>query len=257
MVADEVRKLAERTIKSTAEIEARIGAVQSESSETARSMGEASTEVNRATGLIREVGESLESIVNEVRMMRDQITSIATMIEEQSATSTDISTNALSSSEIATKTESLMGGISTELKGLRDQAIVLKHLTARFKTRNSKCLDLETAASDVLVFLSRLKAHLGNIKPMEPERAARHRDSRFGRWYFGEGMENFGSDPTFREIEARLASLHGYARDSIVAFNAGRGHDAETACLMAGAEGEKIRALLDKVRAGSACVHAD
>ena len=41
VVADEVRKLAERTIKATTEISDKIGAVQTESEQTMKSMGEA------------------------------------------------------------------------------------------------------------------------------------------------------------------------------------------------------------------------
>ena len=52
VVADEVRKLAERTIKATAEISGKIGALQGEANRTRQSMDESVTEVKRATDYI-------------------------------------------------------------------------------------------------------------------------------------------------------------------------------------------------------------
>ena len=71
VVADEVRKLAERTIKATTEISAKIGAVQADSEQTKKSMSEASDEVTQATQYIRNVGDYLESIVGAVQKVRD------------------------------------------------------------------------------------------------------------------------------------------------------------------------------------------
>jgi methyl-accepting chemotaxis protein len=118
VVADEVRKLAERTIKATDEISNKIGAVQAESVQTAKSMEEASGEVNKATEYIRDVGDSLIHIVDAVQRVRDQITQIATAVDEQSAASEEVASNIERTSAIAREMEGLSGDVMREVEGL-------------------------------------------------------------------------------------------------------------------------------------------
>ncbi|MBI5633346.1 MAG: methyl-accepting chemotaxis protein [Nitrospirae bacterium] len=111
VVADEVRKLAERTIKATAEISARIGAVQKETAQTAQSMGESSIGVAKATGHIQNLNNVLQMIVDSVQKVRDEVTQIAAAVEEQSAASEEVVKNieeiALISKEMDKEAESV------------------------------------------------------------------------------------------------------------------------------------------------------
>jgi methyl-accepting chemotaxis protein len=87
VVADEVRKLAEKTINATSEISEKIGAVQSESDHTAKSMTSASEEVQKASEYISKVVNSLSNIVTVVTEGYDEVIQIATSVEEQSSAS--------------------------------------------------------------------------------------------------------------------------------------------------------------------------
>ncbi|MBF0559255.1 MAG: methyl-accepting chemotaxis protein, partial [Nitrospirae bacterium] len=127
VVADEVRKLAERTIKATAEITEKIHAVQDESSQTARSMEDASGEVTKATEYIRQVGDSLNNIVSSVQQVRDQITQIATAVDEQSAVSEEVARNIEKTSSIASNLENMAGSVMNEVARLSAVADTLKH----------------------------------------------------------------------------------------------------------------------------------
>ncbi len=133
VVADEVRKLAERTIKATAEISAKISAVQSESQQTTRSMSEASNEVTKATEFIRQVGEFLNNIVESVQRARDQITQIATAVDEQSAASEEVANNIERTSAIAKEMEKISEEVMKEVSRLLQIAEELKGSTAGFK----------------------------------------------------------------------------------------------------------------------------
>lgn len=134
VVADEVRKLAERTIKATSEISEKIGAVQTESEQTMKSMDEASGEVTKATQFIRSVGEALQSIVEAVQRVRDQITQIATAVDEQSAASEEVARNIEKTSEIAQQMERMSGDVMNEVVGLARTAEELKNSTSGFRT---------------------------------------------------------------------------------------------------------------------------
>ncbi|MBF0557291.1 MAG: type IV pili methyl-accepting chemotaxis transducer N-terminal domain-containing protein [Nitrospirae bacterium] len=133
VVADEVRKLAERTIKATTEISEKIGAVQSESDQTTKSMAEASNEVTKATEFIRNVGNSLQAILEAVQNVRDQITQIATAVDEQSAASEEVAKNIEKTSNIATEMEKMSGDVMHQVTVLVDVSKKLKNSTAGFR----------------------------------------------------------------------------------------------------------------------------
>jgi methyl-accepting chemotaxis protein len=132
VVADEVRKLAEKTIKATAEISDKIKAVQSESDQTARSMSRASEEVTKADEYISRVGTSLDKIVAVVVEGRDEVTQIATSVEEQSSVSSDIAASAEQSSVIAEQNKDMARKIQEEMLRLRESSDYLNGLTDSF-----------------------------------------------------------------------------------------------------------------------------
>ncbi|WP_419783367.1 methyl-accepting chemotaxis protein [Maridesulfovibrio sp.] len=90
VVADEVRKLAEKTIGATEEVEASISSIQKLARENVQGMDSTVDAVENATSLSRSSGEMLGEIVELARNSADQVRSIATAAEEQSATSDEI-----------------------------------------------------------------------------------------------------------------------------------------------------------------------
>jgi len=139
VVADEVKKLAEKTINATSEISSKIGAVQTESDQTAKSMNSASEEVQKASEYISKVGTSLGNIVTVVTEGYDEVIQIATSVEEQSSASSEIATNAEKSSSIAQNNKDMAAKIQNEITKLKESSEFLSSLTSSFKTdRNSE-----------------------------------------------------------------------------------------------------------------------
>ncbi|WP_306774074.1 methyl-accepting chemotaxis protein [Desulfovibrio sp. JC022] len=90
VVADEVRKLAEKTIGATEEVETSINSIQKLARENVKGMDSTVDAVESATELSRSSGEMLDEIVELAAGSADQVRSIATAAEEQSATSDEI-----------------------------------------------------------------------------------------------------------------------------------------------------------------------
>jgi len=134
VVADEVRKLAERTIRATGEITAKIGAVQKESEETAQTMSRTSADVSESKEFISKAGHSLNIIVDSVKRVQDQITRIAVAVDEQSAASEDVARNIEQTSVIAKEMEVSAGEVMSEVNRLTVVAEDLKNSTAGFRT---------------------------------------------------------------------------------------------------------------------------
>ncbi|WP_461211385.1 methyl-accepting chemotaxis protein [Desulfocurvus sp. DL9XJH121] len=90
VVADEVRKLAEKTMQATSEVGQSIQAIQSGARQSIHSVEQAVEEMDKVVTLANESGQVLGEIVTGVESSAEQIQSIATAAEQQSATSEQI-----------------------------------------------------------------------------------------------------------------------------------------------------------------------
>ena len=134
VVADEVRKLAERTIQATTDISGEISAIQNETNQTASSMATSSKGVTKAGGHIKNLNNVLDTIVESITQVRDQIHQIATAVEEQSATASEVAVNIEKTSNISKDMEKMAGDVSGELLHLVNIAAELDRATANIKT---------------------------------------------------------------------------------------------------------------------------
>lgn len=90
VVADEVRKLAEKTMEATKEVASVITGIQTGARESIAAVDRTGKNLESATGLVTQSGESLVEIVAESVRMADQVRGIATAAEEQSLASEEI-----------------------------------------------------------------------------------------------------------------------------------------------------------------------
>jgi methyl-accepting chemotaxis protein len=248
VVADEVRKLAERTIKATVEISEKIGAVQSESLQTTKSMEDASGEVTKATDYIKQVGDSLNHIVGSVQKVRDQIMQIATAVDEQSAASEEVAKNVEKTSAISKDMEHMSKDVMHEVNALTKIAEELRNSTAGFKTLGGKLMILDTAKSDHRVFVGKIASCLKGDIPLDPSQLPDHHNCRFGKWYFSEGQQMCGSLSSFKNLDGPHAKIHAMAKDAVAAFNAGDKAKAEGLYREIEDISDEIASLLDGVK---------
>ncbi|MFW5488082.1 MAG: methyl-accepting chemotaxis protein [Desulfovibrio sp.] len=104
VVADEVRKLAEKTMNATDEVSTAIESIQHGASRSIEAMKQANKAVETSTGLAMNSGKTLEKIVDIVNSTSDQVQSIATAAEEQSASSDEINSAVEDITTIASQT---------------------------------------------------------------------------------------------------------------------------------------------------------
>ena len=134
VVADEVRKLAEKTAHATTEVRTAISGIQSGTNTAAAQMDAAVERVTVATGLAQRSGEALVEIVEMVESAGDQVRSIATAAEQQSATSEEINRAVSSISVIASETDSAMAQSTEAVNALVEQTQKLEQLIAALRT---------------------------------------------------------------------------------------------------------------------------
>lgn len=90
VVADEVRKLAEKTMNATKEVGEAIKGIQAGTRKSIGAVERTTGNLDAATDLVKKSGLALADIVQEVVHTADQVRSIATAAEEQSAASDEI-----------------------------------------------------------------------------------------------------------------------------------------------------------------------
>ncbi|MDO9069618.1 MAG: methyl-accepting chemotaxis protein, partial [Deltaproteobacteria bacterium] len=93
VVADEVRALAERTTRATKEISVMIKAIQKETKGAVAAMEQGVRQVESGTIEAAKSGEALRDILQQINDVAMQVNQIATAAEEQTATTSEISSN--------------------------------------------------------------------------------------------------------------------------------------------------------------------
>ncbi|MFZ5810598.1 MAG: methyl-accepting chemotaxis protein [Thermodesulfobacteriota bacterium] len=133
VVADEVRKLAEKTMTATKEVGDAIRGIQGGTRKNIENVEQSVTKIEAATGLAVQAGEALEAIVSLVDTTSDQVRSIATASEEQSAASEEINRSIEDVNRISAETSDAMRQSAQAVGEMANQAQVLKSLIERMK----------------------------------------------------------------------------------------------------------------------------
>lgn len=134
VVADEVRKLAERTAKSTQEIAAMIGAIQSGTATAVSSMKLGVVRVANGVAQAERAGGAIAQVQAQSRYVRNAVDEISTALREQSAASTEIAKNIERIADMAEENNVAASG-NTETAGrLRQLAETLSAEVSRFRT---------------------------------------------------------------------------------------------------------------------------
>lgn len=93
--------------------------------------------IRSSSNLYLGVGNSLQSIVESVQKVRDQITQIATAVDEQSAASEEVAKNIEKTSAISKDMERMADDVMHEVNVLTKIAEELRSSTAGFKTKET------------------------------------------------------------------------------------------------------------------------
>jgi len=135
VVADEVRKLAEKTMAATREVGDSIRGIQDGTRRNMEHVDRSAGTIEAATGMATRSGESLQRIVSLVDQASDQVRSIATASEEQSAASEEINRSVEQVATISAETAQAMGQASQAVSELARQAQVLQSLINEMKAQ--------------------------------------------------------------------------------------------------------------------------
>ncbi|GAQ94999.1 methyl-accepting chemotaxis protein [Thermodesulfovibrio aggregans] len=250
VVADEVRKLAERTIRATEEIAQKISMIQKETSDTAQSMKKELTEVTEVTEAVNTIGNALGEIVSSVVKLKDQITQIATAVEEQSAASEEVTRNIEESAKIASQIERLAETIVKDSYEILHVSSDLRHTAAAVKTKRTQQMLFDIFKGDHERLMIRVHAHVKGIDRLDPDRLADYRSCGLGKWYYSEEGQKFRDLSGFSELEDVHRLSHTLGRDIVLAHNAGDHEKVKKLLDEAQRNSERLNRLLEQLKNG-------
>ncbi|GFO61153.1 methyl-accepting chemotaxis protein [Geomonas silvestris] len=133
VVADEVRALAERTTRATKEISEMIRTIQSETRSAVSAMEEGNREVERGTQEAARSGHALEDILEQINAVTVQAQQIATAAEQQTATTSEISSNMMQITDIVQRAAQGAGETAEAAHGLAVMSEELQGIVNQFK----------------------------------------------------------------------------------------------------------------------------
>ena len=246
VVADEVRTLAQRTQKSTEEIRAIIERLQSQSRKAAQMMELSRTQAQSSVEHTGSAGSALDRIVRSVGEITDMSNQIATAAEEQSHVAEEMDRSITSIAGVAEETTRSAGETMHATEEIHDQMDLLRELVAQFRT-NVSGTDLSAAKTAHLAWKGKLRSYLDGKGSLTREQAVSHRDCVLGKWYYGEGLQQYGNLTEMKQIEAPHADLHKIIRSVIDLREAGRKAEAEKEFSKIGPLSQQIVQMLDRI----------
>ena len=133
VVADEVRSLAQRTQKSTEEIEELIVGLQSGTQQVATIMDSSRSLTDSSVELTRRAGNALENITRTVSAIQAMNQQIATAAEQQSAVAEEINRSVLNVRDVSEQTAAASEETAASSTELARQGTHLQSLVGRFR----------------------------------------------------------------------------------------------------------------------------
>ena len=245
VVADEVRTLANRTQKSTEEIQAMIEQLQAGAQQAVRVMDEGRKQARSSVEQAGNAGESLRTITAAVESINDMNAQIASAAEEQSAVAEEMNRNIVNISQVAEETARGSQDTSSVAVGMVDLVDKLRQQVARFKTGGG--VNLSSAKMAHLAWKTKMRAFLDGQSTLSEDQAVSHTACAFGKWYYGEGMERYGRLPEMRRIEQPHTELHAAIKAIVQLKNQGEMAEAEREYAKVGPLSETIVGLIDAI----------
>lgn len=133
VVADEVRALAERTTRATKEISEMIRTIQQETRQAIQSMEEGVRGTEKGAAEAAGLETALMEILSQVNAVTMQVSQIATAAEEQTATTSEITSNIHKISDVIEGTSKGAMDTAAASESLSRLGNELKHLMGQFK----------------------------------------------------------------------------------------------------------------------------
>jgi methyl-accepting chemotaxis protein len=231
VVAHEIKELARQTAAATEDIKIKVASVQA-------STGSAIGDIEKITGVIKEVGS--------------YVASIAAAIEEQATVTKDVAGNigqaadgVRDANERVAQTATVSKSIAQDISGVSAQGLAintdsmhlqedgdllmgltvgLKELLSRFEIGSRT--DFAAIKKGHLQWRNRLIEFFEDRQKLATSDLADHHNCPLGHWYDGEGVQQFQHLASFQTLGAQHQSFHAEVAEIVQLWNGGQRAEA-------------------------------
>ena len=214
VVADEVRTLAGRTQQSTTEIQQMIERLQSGAGKAVTAMENGQNQAKESVGLAGKAGEALQRILKSVETISQMNAQIASAVEQQATETRAVDDKMNRINEVAEKTGANAQATESNSARVGQMMSQLSDLVKEFHLEDSG-LDFSLAKTKHLSWKTRVRGYLDGKSTLTEKEAVSHHDCDFGKWYYSEGLKEYGHLTALRAVEDPHAALHAAIREVI------------------------------------------
>jgi methyl-accepting chemotaxis protein len=208
VVADEVRTLAQRTQDSTQEIHDMIASLHGNVRRTVSAMEVSQEQASQSVAQADQANTALAAITQAIDTISGMSSQIATAAEEQSVVAEDINKNVTEITQIAEQNAVDAAHSSESTAQLSENVGRLMSLMNQFQTSAKHANTLASAKAAHVLWKGKLRNYLDGHGTIDKEAAFDHRKCGLGKWYYGEGIKEFGHLAEFNDIEPPHRALH-------------------------------------------------
>ncbi len=218
VVAEEIRKLAEKTQASTLEIEKVIKNIQKSIGTAVENASEASNLVGEQKELADSATDSFNKIVEAVEDVNALMESVSAAVEEQSNTTAEIAQNIEEISNDSMRSAERVKELLESTNALVDSINGIDEEFAKFKTSHKGDIFVKGKIAHAIYLKNIQKCVVtGDVDFEVPT----HKTCSFGKIYYSQGEELFGSLPEFKDIEEPHKNVHAISKEVLQAVKSG------------------------------------
>ncbi len=177
------------------------------------------------TDIDTQTSENFSNILVAVENLQQNILSVSSAVDQQSAVTTQIASSINTVSSASQESKNEMGVLSDNMRVLINSIMDTSSLFSQYKLKNKSSM-FALAKLQHLIYLNKVYAVYLHRRDKTDDITVSHHQCAFGQFYYSQGKEFFGNMPEFKEIEPIHARVHSLAAE---VCNATKSGDRETA----------------------------
>ena len=252
VVADEVRKLAQGTANATSEINHILSSIRTGTDDATTMMNLAVNKAKVTESLASRMDDSFETIYASFENVSTMVKQVVSATEEQSTTSTEISSNLAGISKDA---QDSTNTIKEMIESFNRFGVGAKEFLKLLNNYSDPILRVRILKADYVLWIHRVmdlfddKTTLYLPEEFNPQR------SRMGKWLHGEGRDAFGNLKSFAALASPHMLLHEAGSQVYEALKIGDRKAVETIFAKILQHNADILTIIDRLEAEYGQVH--
>lgn len=212
VVAGEVKTLSHQTAKATENIRERISNLQVGMADILTAMQSSGHTVETGTIAVRKAGEAIQEINSSVINVTTNVTTIAAIIQQQMAATTEVDTSVNATAGMSSNTLKTIAALSTSLERVGE--VIQPHLQNMAAAPSDRTL-IQLARTDHASFTKKVIDILLDHENAKGVELSDHHNCRFGKWY--QNVENpvLRDSDAYRRIATPHAQVHKFGKAAI------------------------------------------